>query len=170
MSQTRSAARSIVTAVAPRPTSCCPGASAATGRMYSAILRRVRAAFALLLALVVALGAGCARDAPPRHHAGPAPAPVAAPAGSSSSQDPPAANERLSASPRRLAARTTFVSGRLRASIDGWPPPGRGPRAPPPLEVQLRALYQQRVMRRLAHRPRLARATLPLLPRWLRGE
>jgi hypothetical protein len=58
----------------------------------------------------------------------------------------------------------------MRAAIDHWlaanPPAG----ALPPLPIRLRALYQQRVMRRLAQRPRLARATLPLLPGSLRGE
>jgi hypothetical protein len=79
-------------------------------------------------------------------------------------------NERLSRSPRRLAARLTFVSRRLSRSIDGWLATGPGAHARPPLAVQLRALYQQRVVRRLAQRERLAGKTLALLPRRLRGE
>src|SRR3954451_21158436 len=76
MTQTPSAARSIVTAVGPRPTSCCPGFSSDTGRMYSAILRRVRRTIALL-ALLAALLGGCGQDgdrssaAAPRPGAGP---------------------------------------------------------------------------------------------------
>src|SRR4051812_48792261 len=125
MTQTPSAARSIVTAVGPRPTSCCPGFSSDTGRMYSAILRRVRRTIALL-ALLAALLGGCGQDgerssAPPARpgaESGPgASGDAGAPgAGQTPQQDPPAANERLPRSSRRLAARATFVSGRLRAS------------------------------------------------------
>jgi hypothetical protein len=131
--------------------------------MYSAILGPVRRTL-LLAALVAALVAGCGgRSASP-----PAPAPAAT--HQQQPQDPPRANERLSGSPRRLAQRLTFVSRRLRGSIDDWLATNPGRRARPPLAIQLRALYQQRAVRRLAHRERLASRTLPLLPRWLRGE
>src|SRR3954447_14495041 len=129
ISQTPSAARSMVTAVGPRPTRCCPGASSVTRRMYSAILRRVRGWVALLVLVLAAaaLAAGCGRGEPApgaRSAAAPAASEPAAPA----TQDPPAADERLAGSPRALAARLSFVSRRLRASIDDWLATGPGAR------------------------------------------
>jgi hypothetical protein len=132
--------------------------------MYSAILGPVRRVL-VLAAVMAALVAGC-----DSHRAKPPPG-AAPPAGATATRtDPPRANERLSPSPHKLAERVTFVSRRLRHSIDDWLATDPGPRAHPPIAVQLRALYQQRVVRRLAHRRRLASKTLPLLPSWLRGE
>jgi hypothetical protein len=124
--------------------------------MYTAILGPVRRA-ATLLALATALSiTGCGPSG--------GPSPVAA------GTDPPRPNERLSSSPRLLAARLTDVSRRLRRSIDAWHSTHPTARERPPVDVQLRVLYQQRAIRRLAHRRGLARATFPLLPPWLRGE
>jgi hypothetical protein len=109
------------------------------------------------LALLALLAAGCGDGTAPTGPAG-------------SETGVPAPNEPLSRSPRVLAARMTEVNADLRRSIDDWLATRTGRRARPPMAIQLRALYQQRAYRRLAHRPRLARATLPLLPPWLRRE
>src|SRR4051812_50081497 len=76
----------------------------------------------------------------------------------------PGPDEALPRSPAPLAARLTEVSRALRDSIDRWRAAGirRGP-APP--EVQLGALYQQRVSRLLARRPGLSRRGLRRGPR-----
>ena len=58
----------------------------------------------------------------------------------------------------------------LRRDIDGWLAGEPGPRSRPPARVELEALYQQRVYRRLARHPRLARPAIRRMPRWLRGE
>src|SRR3954451_7848891 len=152
MTHTPSAARSIVTAVGPRPTFCRSGTIEG---IPAAILGRVRGLLTVL-ALATLLAAGCGESKSER-----------APSGDRSL---PAPGEPLSRSPKALAARVTQVSRDLRRSIDAWlaPRPARG--ALPPRALQLRALYQQRASRRLARRPHLARATLRRLPRWLRGE
>jgi hypothetical protein len=125
--------------------------------------RRVRRA-ALLLILLALAAAGCGGDDDPKPRpAQVATTPVEEPA-------PPSPRERLPRSPRVLAERLAGVSGDLRRAIEAWLATDPGARDLPPEEVQLRALYQQRIYRRLARRRALRAEAIPLLPRWLRGE
>src|SRR4051794_8631467 len=137
MTQTRSAMRSIVTAVGPRPTSCCPGFRSDTtrcipcGPMHQVVL---------LLSFLLGAGGAPAPDEPLPHSAAP------------------------------FAERLTAVSRDLRADTDDWLATDPDAAALPPRELQLRALYQQRSIRRMARGRRFARAVLPRLPGWLRAD
>jgi membrane-bound lytic murein transglycosylase B len=104
----------------------------------------------LLAALVAVFLAACA-DSP----------------GSTVMPDPHA---RVPRSPGSLARELTDVSRALRGATDRWRVGGDLRRGGPPKEVTLGALYQQRIYRLLAKRPRLARATLRRLPPQLRPE
>src|SRR4051812_25227591 len=109
MSQTPSAATSMVTAVGPRPTFCCPDLSLAMRARYIGILGSVRT-----LVVLVALGAlllgGCDDDEKP----------LKAPGSTRATGNPPVPNERLPATAPALAARLTEVDDHLRRSIDAW--------------------------------------------------
>jgi len=105
------------------------------------------------LAAIAILLAGCGQ-APPAGEPGGAP--------------PPAPDERLGADAARLAARLTAVAAALRADIGAWRAHGDPRAGPPPGAVTLHALYEQRVVRRLAVDRRLASGVLPRLPVGLR--
>ena len=126
---------------------------------------------AVLLALIVAL-AGCGEDG--SGVAGtvtsPAPTTETAPPPEPEAPPPPGADERIPWSPGRLAERHAEVVRMLRRDIEAWLATDPGPRARPPDRVELEALYQQRVYRRLARHPRLARPAIRRMPGWLRGE
>ena len=108
--------------------------------------RRSAKSIALLVAIVLA---GCGQAPPAR-----APAPAA----------PPAPEERLGSDAVRLAARLTEVEAALDGDIDAWRAHGDPAAGPPPAAVTLGALYEQRVVRRLAVDRRLAAGVLPRLP------
>ncbi|MEA2451209.1 MAG: hypothetical protein QOG63_3141 [Thermoleophilaceae bacterium] len=82
----------------------------------------------------------------------------------------PDPDDPLPRSPRNFAEQLTSVSSELRGAINDWrasdPPAGELP----PREVQLRAVYQQRSIRRMARGRRFARDVLPRLPGWLRAD
>ena len=86
----------------------------------------------------------------------------AAPAAGAPPPDAP-----LPRTPRALAARLAVAIRELRAAAGDWRRQGTLRRGGPPDDVTLWALYEQRLYRRLAHRPRLARAVLARLPRRL---
>jgi soluble lytic murein transglycosylase-like protein len=69
----------------------------------------------------------------------------------------PAPDARLGHEPRVLAARLTKVNRALNESVPAW---RRSGDARPPRFVVLQALYQQRLLRRLAHRIKLGNRTL----------
>src|SRR3954452_23478644 len=69
---------------------------------------------------------------------------------------PPAPHEPIPASPARVATRLAEVDGQMRAGIDG--------------DITLHALYEQRVYRRLAIRPRFGLAVIRGLPASMRPE
>jgi Transglycosylase SLT domain len=108
------------------------------------------------IALVASLAA-CNGDAAEDREATPAArqeAPAQAPAPSAPiPRDPAALAERLTTTDRRLAA-----------AIDAWREDGDLAAHPPPREVTLHALHQQRIHLLLTGRPALARPVLPLLP------
>jgi hypothetical protein len=77
----------------------------------------------------------------------------------------PAPNEPIPREPARLAHALAVTSRDLDAAIDRWRGAGTTPR-----EVELLALYHQRIYRLLRVNDRLARATFPLLPSGLARE
>lgn len=76
----------------------------------------------------------------------------------------PAPNAPIPRTPQALAERLTDTQRRLDAAIDEWRASGELTRNPPPEEVTLLALHQQRIHLKLTARRRLAAATLELLP------
>src|SRR5437764_3724610 len=80
---------------------------------------------------------------------------------------PPAANAPLPTTPSTIAAALTSTTTTLEDAIDAWRVAGAV--APAPNDLVLLALYQQRLTRSLSRRPRLVRATLPLLAPKLRA-
>src|SRR5437764_1493560 len=68
----------------------------------------------------------------------------------------PAPTEPIPPQPAAIAARLATVDARMRTHIAG--------------DITLEALYEQRVYRRLAARPRLARAVIRRLPARMRPE
>ena len=126
----------------------------------------------MLLAAIAGCGeerasvAGTATSTTPAETA-PAPPPPPEP---DSAPAPPDPDERIPWTPGRLAERHAEVVRMLRRDIDAWLDSDPGPRARPPERVELAALYQQRVYRRLARHPRLARPAIRRMPPWLRGE
>jgi membrane-bound lytic murein transglycosylase B len=81
------------------------------------------------------------------------------------SAPPPAPNAPLPRGPQALAQALTRTRLELRAELGAWIATRKGP----PPKVTLHVLYEQRIERELAARPRLARATLRRLPRALAG-
>src|SRR4051812_13673811 len=83
------------------------------------------------------------------------------PAQSATPDGLPGPTEPLPRQPTALADRLTETTDHLRTEIDGW----GGKTARPPEPVTLLALHQQRIVRLLAARPRLARRTIARMPR-----
>ena len=71
----------------------------------------------------------------------------------------PAPNEPIPREPARLAHTLAVTSRDLDEAIDGWRGAGNAPR-----DVELLALYHQRIYRLLRVNDRLARAVFRLLP------
>ncbi len=126
---------------------------------------------ALLVGLVAA---ACTRSAEP----GPAgtvsstvgAVPPSGTTGSSPGPSVPAPDRAIPTDPAELAQALTSVTQTLYASIDRWVASGTTGEWPPPDELVLQALYQQRITRTLAASPKLAERVIPLLPRPVRGE
>jgi hypothetical protein len=76
----------------------------------------------------------------------------------------------LPGNPVDLAGDLEATTRELRAAIDRWKELGDISVWPPPEDVQLLALYQQRVSRRLGTDPGLLGEVARRLPGWLRGE
>jgi membrane-bound lytic murein transglycosylase B len=77
---------------------------------------------------------------------------------------PPAVDQPLPQTPAAVATALASTDASLRAAVDGWTKSG-----PPPRDVVLFALYQQRLYRLLARDTVVARGALPLLPASLRA-
>ena len=89
---------------------------------------------------------------------------------SESTGSPPDPHAPVPRSAGALAGELTDISRELRAATDRWRTGADLRKGGSPREVTLDALYQQRIYRLLAKRPRLARATLRRLPARLRPE
>jgi soluble lytic murein transglycosylase-like protein len=115
----------------------------------------MRLAAPLLVALAVLLG-GCSGE-PESDERGPAQA-EGAPA-------PPGPTSPIPRDPDALAERLAATDAALAAAIETWRADGGLGEHPPPREVTLQALHQQRIHLLLTARPPLAARVLPLLPR-----
>jgi membrane-bound lytic murein transglycosylase B len=82
---------------------------------------------------------------------------------------PPAPDAALPDGPKRLAQTLARTRLELRAEIRVWIADAPARRREPPRRVTLDALYEQRIERKLAASPRLARATIRQLPPALAG-
>jgi len=154
----------------------------------------VRAAAALVALAALAAVVAAARpagDAGPREDArvvaagdggaaageeGAAPGDEGAPAGDGTTApadeatEPPAADVRLPRAPRAMAAAIESTTDRLHAAVDRWRGGGEPRRRAVPEEVELLALHQQRIVRRLVERRRLFERVLPGLSPRRRAE
>jgi len=84
-------------------------------------------------------------------------------AGQAATAAPPRPKAPIPSDPAALAQSLAGTTDELRAAIDRWVPKSSAP----PTDVELLALYQQRIYRRLAQDKQLAQLTLPRLPRKL---
>ena len=82
----------------------------------------------------------------------------------------PAPNEPIPREPARLAHTLLVTSVALDGAVDRWRLEGNPARGEPPSDVELLALYHQRIYRLLRANDRLARAVFPLLPSGLARE
>jgi membrane-bound lytic murein transglycosylase B len=81
-----------------------------------------------------------------------------------SSDDPPAADAAIPRDAAALATRLTGTQRALDSAVDEWRSAGNPSSGPPPRDVTLYALDQQRVHLFLADHPRLAKRVLARLP------
>ncbi|HVD57835.1 MAG TPA: lytic transglycosylase domain-containing protein [Thermoleophilaceae bacterium] len=88
---------------------------------------------------------------------------AAAALGGSAGLEPPAPDARLPKDPAALAQRLTQTDDALAQAIDGWRAEGGLEAFPPPDDVTLLALHQQRIHLFLTSRDRLARRVAALL-------
>jgi soluble lytic murein transglycosylase-like protein len=108
-----------------------------------------------VLALAALLG-GCSVE-PEREERGPTQVEAA--------PEPPAPDASIPRTPNALAERLTATDQALAAAVERWRGEGGLGEHPPPREVTLHALHQQRVHLLLTARPALAERVLQLLPR-----
>src|SRR6266536_680524 len=83
---------------------------------------------------------------------------------------PPSPDAPISRDPSTLAVTLVETTEALNRSIDSWMRQGDPSKDTAPLDVVLRALYQQRIYRFLARNRALAERTLPLLRGRVRAE
>jgi soluble lytic murein transglycosylase-like protein len=81
----------------------------------------------------------------------------------------PPAGTPLPRRPGRLARRLTWIGRAVDHAIEGWIQSGP-PDEPPPRSLVLQSLYQQRIYRLLARKPRLARRVVARLDLGLRAR
>jgi membrane-bound lytic murein transglycosylase B len=122
--------------------------------------------------LVTALAAGACTGSSPsrvatRDPSSPAPASATA---STAAAAAPGVAEPVPRSAQRLAAALEGVTRDVRDSVDEWTSDGDPATWPPPKTLVLQTLYQERIYRTLATRPRLARRVVARLPASVRAE
>jgi membrane-bound lytic murein transglycosylase B len=127
--------------------------------MERGLVGSLTAAAAALAALALSACAGAATDRPP-DAAPPAPAPAAL----------PAPNAALPREPGRLAHALLLTNRALSRAVARWRDEGDPARGRPPSDVELLALYQQRIYRLLRRNEAVARATFRKLPSGLARE
>jgi soluble lytic murein transglycosylase-like protein len=82
----------------------------------------------------------------------------------------PGPSRQIPRDARRLAEELEATTVALRDAIDAWRARGDPSAYPPPEDVELLALYQQRIYRVLGRDSKLANATIERLPKRLRSE
>jgi hypothetical protein len=82
----------------------------------------------------------------------------------------PPGESAIATTPVGLAAQLQRVTADLHRSVDAWRAAGGASVWPPPTQLVLQALMQQRIYGALSRHPRLLRNVLPRLPADLRGE
>ena len=82
----------------------------------------------------------------------------------------PAPDRRIPRDPRRLAEALSRTWTERRAAVDAWLAVGGATSWPPPEEIELLVLFEQRIYRTLAGDPHLAARVLDRLPRGLAAE
>jgi soluble lytic murein transglycosylase-like protein len=82
----------------------------------------------------------------------------------------PGPNKSIPREPAELADTLATTTVALRDAVDSWRAHGDSSSYPPPEDVALLALYQQRMYRVLGRDPQLAKATIARLPGGVRGE
>jgi hypothetical protein len=134
------------------------------------------------LVLVIALAAtACERGADARSGTAsptlvrapsvtPTPTPASTPVASGAEPFVPAAHARIPLAPARAAEALERVTRAVRGSIDAWVRSGGTSTWPPPTDLVLQGLYQQRIYRLLAQRSALARRVLARLGAGTRRE
>jgi hypothetical protein len=86
------------------------------------------------------------------------------------SPSPPLPNAAIPREPKRLAHALLVTTRDLDEAIDGWRRAGNPSEGAPPRDVELLALYHQRIYRLLRSNDALARAVVRLLPSGLARE
>jgi hypothetical protein len=113
------------------------------------------------IGLVAACLGACSGEPGPGEERGPA---QAQPPGEGTAAQPPPSAAPVPREAKALAERLASTHETLAAAIDRWRADGDLGAFPPPREVTLWALHQQRIHLLLTARPALARQVLPLLP------
>lgn len=83
---------------------------------------------------------------------------------------PPASAAPTFATPEQVASQLVANDSALRQGVDAWRAGEDPPTAPPPVELMAQSRYLQSTVRLLAARPRLATASIGLLPAGLASE
>ncbi|MEV0589999.1 lytic transglycosylase domain-containing protein [Nonomuraea cavernae] len=129
---------------------------------------RARPLAAVAVAVLVA-AAGCG-DAGPARTADTAPTPTRsstptpASTGSPAPPDLPAPDAKIPTDAAKLAAALERTTSRLDEAIEAWTAGGKAAKGPPPEEVELLALHQQRIYRYAARHPKVAARAFARLP------
>ena len=89
---------------------------------------------------------------------------AAAPAAAAPAQALPAPDAAVPREPKRLAHTLAVTTRDLRVAVDRWLAQGKPSAGGPPRDVELLALYHQRIHRVLRHDEALGRRVFPLLP------
>jgi hypothetical protein len=127
------------------------------------------------LAVVIAVAAltGCGGEGgerADRPSQSPTASATAAPPAEPAATPTPGPDAPLPAGPRALADELMRERATLYAAIDDWRSDGDPGRGAAPDAVQVHAIREQRIYRRLGREPRLARAVIAALPADLRAE
>jgi hypothetical protein len=131
-----------------------------------------RSALVLLLALAAACSGRPSVERPQRSGSPTAsiissPTPAVPPPGGAQLPSP---SKRIPHDPDELAAALTDTTRALRDAVDRWIESGETDRWPPPEDVELLSLYQQRMYRSLGNDSKLMTATVRRLPASLQSE
>ncbi|WP_157548892.1 lytic transglycosylase domain-containing protein [Nonomuraea candida] len=115
-------------------------------------------------------GSGGTSSAPPASAASPTASPTAPPSTQPPEEEFPAPGEKVPDDAARLATALKETTARLNDAIDAWTEGGAPTTGEPPEDVELPALYQQRLYRHAARHPKLAARAFARLPKALAAQ